>query len=77
MDTGLCIALYDLLSVGEPYLHHGSAAQHAMVEFRLVVFRPFVGEILTGTILASDEKGPLLLAARHLVGNVDLFCNQP
>jgi len=28
-----------------------------MVEFRLVVFRPFVGEILTGTILASDEKG--------------------
>jgi len=52
-ELGLCIALYDVLSVGEPRLHHGSPAQHVSVEFRLVMFRPFVGEILVGTIIAS------------------------
>lgn len=27
------------------------------VKARLVVFRPFVGEILVGKVMSSDEKG--------------------
>jgi DNA-directed RNA polymerase III subunit RPC8 len=52
-ELGLCVALYDMLSVGEARLYQGSPAQHISVEFRLVMFRPFVDEILVGTIIAS------------------------
>lgn len=56
-DLGMCVALYDVISVGESQLHQGSASQHSAVEFRLVIFAPFVGEILTGTIMSCDEAG--------------------
>ena len=54
---GLCIALFDILHVGEAHLYPGNAAQHTAVEFRLVIFKPYVGEILTGTVVASDPQG--------------------
>ena len=37
---GLCIALFDILHVGEAHLYPGNAAQHTAVEFRLVIFKP-------------------------------------
>ena len=54
---GLCITLLDVLHVGEAHLHPGHASQQITVDFRLVVFRPYVGEVMTGNVVASDAKG--------------------
>ena len=56
-NLGLCVALYDILHIGESHLHPGSAAHHTAVHFRLVIFRPHVGEILTGSVVSCDEEG--------------------
>jgi DNA-directed RNA polymerase III subunit RPC8 len=56
-DLGLCVTVYDIVDVGEAHIYAGNAAQHIAVEFRLVIFRPFVGEVLTGTVVAADPQG--------------------
>jgi len=56
-NLGLCVALFDILHIGESHLHPGSAAHHTAVEFRIVVFRPYVGEILTGNVVSCDDEG--------------------
>lgn len=48
MDCGLCICFYDLLKAGDPIVYPAEGCCHQAVTFRLVVFRPFVGEIITG-----------------------------
>ena len=57
MDHGLCVAVYDIVRVGEALIRPGSPCQHISVEFRLAMFRPFVGEVLTGTVVSCDEEG--------------------
>ncbi|KAJ9669336.1 DNA-directed RNA polymerase III complex subunit Rpc25 [Coniosporium apollinis] len=54
---GLCICLYDILSSSEGLIGHGTGIVNVNVEFRLVVFRPFKGEILQGRIESSSEAG--------------------
>eukprot|EP00050_Salpingoeca_kvevrii_P018023 m.70169 g.70169 ORF g.70169 m.70169 type:complete len:197 (-) comp7863_c0_seq2:966-1556(-) len=54
---GLCIALHDLLSVGDAFLLPGDGKAHVKVEFRFVIFRPRIGEVLIGTVRQSDETG--------------------
>lgn len=57
LETGLCMQLYDVLSIGDVYLYPGSAARHVEVRFRLLVFRPFVGEVVLGTVLGTSKQG--------------------
>jgi hypothetical protein len=38
----------------------------SQVEFRMVVFRPFVGEVLLGTIKTSSEHGIIGLLPQRL-----------
>ncbi|RPA79240.1 DNA-directed RNA polymerase III 25 kDa polypeptide [Ascobolus immersus RN42] len=54
-NTGLCIALYDILKSGDGVVYKGSA--NVNVTFRMIVFRPFKGEILTGRISSSTQHG--------------------
>ncbi len=54
---GLCIALFDVLSAGDEYIHPGDGGATLHVEFRLIVFRPFVGEVLTGIVRSCSPKG--------------------
>ena len=70
---GLCICLYDILWTSEGLIGHGTGLvnvngelrkQHSwssvlisLVEFRMVVFRPFKGEVLMATINASTPSG--------------------
>ena len=54
---GLCIALFDLTKVGDAFILPGDGAAHVSVEFRMIVFRPFEDEILTGTIRSCSEEG--------------------
>eukprot|EP01119_Soliformovum_irregulare_P019531 TRINITY_DN6203_c0_g1_i2.p2 TRINITY_DN6203_c0_g1~~TRINITY_DN6203_c0_g1_i2.p2 ORF type:complete len:193 (+),score=11.69 TRINITY_DN6203_c0_g1_i2:3-581(+) len=56
-DVGLGVALYDVLEFGEGYVYPGDGAAHYTVTFRLVVLRPFVGEILLGRIKSCDDYG--------------------
>jgi len=56
-DVGLCICFYDFVEVGDPYVYPGEGSAHQRVKFRLVVFRPFVGEILVGKLISSSTEG--------------------
>ena len=54
-DVGLVIALFDILEIGESHVMAGDGASHTKVTFRLLVFRPFIEEILTGKIKSSNK----------------------
>eukprot|EP00047_Mylnosiga_fluctuans_P014804 m.41308 g.41308 ORF g.41308 m.41308 type:complete len:221 (-) comp5662_c0_seq2:609-1271(-) len=56
-NVGLCIALFDVLRVGDEFIFPGDGGAHVQVEFRFIVFRPFISEVLTGTIKSSSQKG--------------------
>ncbi|PHH62383.1 hypothetical protein CDD81_7179 [Ophiocordyceps australis] len=54
---GLCISLYDLLWSSEGLIGHGNGLVNVNVEFRLIVFRPFKGEVMFGRISSSTPTG--------------------
>jgi len=54
---GLCLGLYDILSTSEGLIGHGTGIVNVNVDFRLIVFRPFKGEILQGRITTNSELG--------------------
>jgi DNA-directed RNA polymerase III subunit RPC8 len=53
----LCISFYDFVDIGDPYVYPSEGAAHQLVKFRLIVFRPFVGEIIVGKITSSNKDG--------------------
>ncbi|CAH1178932.1 unnamed protein product [Phaedon cochleariae] len=57
LNVGLCIALYDILSLQESYIFPGDGASHTRVKFRFIVFRPFIEEILVGRIRSCSQEG--------------------
>lgn len=57
-NVGLCIRVFDLVHVSEPLVHScQDGAYTTQVVFRLVVFRPFQGEVLIGEIRSSSAEG--------------------
>ncbi|KAL1981954.1 hypothetical protein VTN96DRAFT_1966 [Rasamsonia emersonii] len=54
---GLCIGFYDLLESSDGLIGHGTGLVNVNVKFRLIVFRPFKGEIILGKITSSSENG--------------------
>ncbi|KAJ3116803.1 DNA-directed RNA polymerase III subunit rpc25 [Phlyctochytrium bullatum] len=57
-DVGLCICVFDILSLGDGIVHSvRDGAYMIAVEFRLVVFRPFIGEILIGKVSSMSPDG--------------------
>ena len=56
--VGLCIAVFDILEMGDSYVLPGDgAAAHTSVKFRMIVFRPALEEILVGTVKACTQEG--------------------
>ncbi|PPJ60242.1 hypothetical protein CBER1_01328 [Cercospora berteroae] len=55
--VGLCIGFHSLISASEGLIGHGTGIVNVNVDFRLVVFRPFKGEILRATITQSSPQG--------------------
>ncbi|KAI9009546.1 RNA polymerase III subunit Rpc25-domain-containing protein [Gaertneriomyces semiglobifer] len=54
-NVGLCIRVWDILEVSDPIVHIvQDGSYQSTVTFRLVVFRPFKGEVLLGKILSND-----------------------
>lgn len=56
-DLGLCICLFDIIHSSDGVVKAGDGCAYVNVEFRLVVFRPFIGEVLTGKIANCSEAG--------------------
>lgn len=56
-DVGLCICLFDILHSSDGIVRTGDGCAYVTVEFRLVVFRPCTGEVLTGKIENCSEDG--------------------
>ncbi|RMZ85296.1 hypothetical protein DV738_g43, partial [Chaetothyriales sp. CBS 135597] len=54
---GLCICLYDILNYSDGLVGAGTGNVNVNVEFRMIVFRPFKGEILTGVIKRCTREG--------------------
>lgn len=54
---GLCICLYDILWTSEGLIGHGTGLVNVNVEFRVVVFRPFKGEVMQARIRSSTPHG--------------------
>ncbi|EJU03606.1 polymerase III polypeptide H [Dacryopinax primogenitus] len=56
-DVGLCIVLFDILECSEGRVRFGDGCLWHKVTFRMVVFRPFVGEVLVGEVKGCAEEG--------------------
>lgn len=56
-DMGLCVAIYDVIRVGDAIIHPGEGFARCHVHFEAVFFRPFVGEVIAGVLQASSCKG--------------------
>lgn len=52
---GLGITLYDVQSIEGGHIYPNDGAAHFRVRFRLVVFRPFAGEVLLGRLLSCNK----------------------
>ena len=57
LEVGLCITFYDFIDVGDPYLYPSEGSSIQVVRFRMIVFRPFIGEIIVGKVMRSSKEG--------------------
>ena len=56
-DLGLVVTLYEIISIEGGTVYPGEGSAHFHVVFRVVVFRPFVGEVLEGKLKKADKTG--------------------
>lgn len=61
-QIGLCVGFHSLVNASEGRIGHGDGIVSINVDFRLIVFRPFKGEILMGTIVSSDMTNGIYLS---------------
>ncbi|CAN8295255.1 unnamed protein product [Cochlearia groenlandica] len=60
-DLGLCVSFYDIKSIEGGFVLPGDGAATYKVGFRIVVFRPFVGEVISAKFKESDDANGLRL----------------
>uniref|UniRef100_A0AAV2KL71 DNA-directed RNA polymerase III subunit RPC8 n=1 Tax=Knipowitschia caucasica TaxID=637954 RepID=A0AAV2KL71_KNICA len=56
-NVGLCICLYDVTKLDDSFIFPGDGASHTKVNFRYVVFHPFLDEVLVGKIKYCSHEG--------------------
>ncbi|KAI8850153.1 RNA polymerase Rpb7 [Chytridium lagenaria] len=57
-EVGLCICVYDVLSISDGVVHPvQDGAYMVTVKFRMIVFRPFVDEVIVGKVANSSAAG--------------------
>uniref|UniRef100_A0A182WD51 DNA-directed RNA polymerase III subunit RPC8 n=1 Tax=Anopheles minimus TaxID=112268 RepID=A0A182WD51_9DIPT len=57
LNVGLCIALKDIIKLGDSIILPGDGASHTEVNFRYIVFRPIIGDVITGKIRSCSREG--------------------
>lgn len=66
-DLGLVVTIYDILDIQGGSIYASEGAAHYTVKFRLVVFRPFIGELLVGRLTKCDKCALLIPARQSLI----------
>ena len=56
-NIGLVICLFDIIKMSDPVVLPGQPDVIMTLEFRMVVFRPFIGEVLSGKVFKSTQDG--------------------
>ncbi|KAI3749462.1 hypothetical protein L2E82_20074 [Cichorium intybus] len=56
-DLGLCISVYDIQSINGGFIFANEGAPTYTVKFRLIIFRPFIGEIISARLKESNADG--------------------
>ncbi|ORY59905.1 RNA polymerase III subunit Rpc25-domain-containing protein [Leucosporidium creatinivorum] len=56
-DVGLCISLLDILDASEGAVLYGDGCYYYKTEFRLIIFRPYIGEAFVGKVQSQSEQG--------------------
>lgn len=56
-NLGLVVAVWDILDIQDGNLKPGEGAVFVKVQFRCVVWKPFVGEILSGWVTQCTAEG--------------------
>nr|XP_023876534.1 DNA-directed RNA polymerase III subunit RPC8 isoform X1 [Quercus suber]POE81070.1 dna-directed rna polymerase iii subunit rpc8 [Quercus suber] len=56
-DLGLCVSVYDIKSIEGGFIFPSDGAATYTVVFRLIMFRPFVGEIIAAKVKESNATG--------------------
>jgi DNA-directed RNA polymerase III subunit RPC8 len=54
---GVCIGIFDILTADDPVIYPSEGSCHQQVQFRLIVFRPIIGEVITGKLSECSEDG--------------------
>lgn len=67
-NEGLCVCLHGIEKMSDPVIHFGDGGGHVNVDFRLLMFRPFEGEIVTGKIVMCHKTG--ILVSVNFFGHV-------
>ncbi|KAH0913546.1 hypothetical protein HID58_036867 [Brassica napus] len=57
LSIGLCVTIYDIKSAEGGFVLPGDGPATYKVRFRIVVFRPFVGEVIAARFKESDSNG--------------------
>ncbi|CAN0908044.1 DNA-directed RNA polymerase III subunit RPC8 [Linum grandiflorum] len=56
-DLGLCVSIYDIKDVSGGFIQAGEGASTYTALFRMVVFRPYTGEVIVAKIKESNVEG--------------------
>lgn len=64
---GICVAVIRVVQLGTPYIHPTKGAVTVRVTFEVLVFKPFLFEILMATVHSCDASGIVLSLGFHLV----------
>lgn len=54
-DVGLVITIFDILDIQGGFVFPSDGAAHFDTKFRVVVFKPFVGEVIVGKLKSCDK----------------------
>ncbi|KAI5481853.1 DNA-directed RNA polymerase III subunit RPC8 [Pseudohyphozyma bogoriensis] len=57
LEVGLCISLLDILDSSEGAVLYGDGCLYYRTEFRLLIFRPYMGEAFVGKVQSQSEAG--------------------
>ena len=54
-DLGLVVTIYDIQSIDGGFVYPNDGCAFFKVKFRVVVLRPFPGEVIVGKVVGSDK----------------------
>lgn len=57
-NLGLVVSIYDVTNIEGGFVYPNDGAAFFTVQFRLVVFRPFIGEIIVGKLKSCSRCAP-------------------